>query len=247
MHPIRRLTLSSLVAAAATLAACSDAPTSAREAPDSPVVAAANANAGPEARVARVGASAQMVAQVVARGTLNATGKNFTDPPTEAVIYNCPAVMPSEAGSEVASAYYNCFEPIDPVDPPPPTDPCAVSYCPSVQANWGSDATPVSIIPGTTLKTLQLISFSQAISNVGFTTLDASFKNVGAQWSCYNTAQAFDSSHASGYGSPLYLQTSREPAWQGIIRWQVDGTHGFSPVSGATGGGTFWSSDFTCG
>jgi hypothetical protein len=102
---------------------------------------------------------------------------------------------------------------------------------------------------GTLLKEVTLTTWSQAGANVAFTTLDASFRNVGAQSGagCNNTTQEFDSSHSSGSGNPLTLQASRVANYLGTIKWEVWGTHGFTPVSGATGGGSFFSSDFVCG
>lgn len=242
MNTIRRLTSSTLVLAAASLTACADAaPTALQSSPADQAVAAANANVGTSGSVIKIGSASRSLARAVALTTLNPTDKDFQEPNTGAVITTqCPAYMPAEDGEPETSAAYNCFDPYYP-EPTPPTPTVTAGF------SFGSDATAISILPGTTLKTLTLSSFSQALSNVSFTTLDASFRNVGAQTSCYNTAGQFDSSHASGAASPLYLSASRNPAWQGVIRWQVNGTHGFSPVSGATGGGTFYSSDFTCG
>jgi hypothetical protein len=122
---------------------------------------------------------------------------------------------------------------------------------PAAVFNYGSDAVgPYWVnMGGTLLKEVSLTTFSEAVSNVAFTTLDASFRNVGAQSGagCGNATQQFDGSHSSGSGSPLLLQSSRVANYLGTIKWEVWGTHGFTPVSGASGGGTFYSSDSVCG
>lgn len=131
-----------------------------------------------------------------------------------------------------------------PVDPNPTTPVLA-------QFSYGSSASgPVWVNRGgILLKEVTLTSWSQAIVNVASTSLSASFRNVGAEsgYGCGNASQQFDSSTSSGSGSPLLLQASRVANYLGTIKWEVTGTHSFSPVSGATGGGTFYSSDFVCG
>jgi hypothetical protein len=130
--------------------------------------------------------------------------------------------------------------------PPPPPPPAGTA-----QFSYGSDADgPVWVNRGgTLLKEVTLTSWSIAGANVAHTSLSASFRNVGADsgYGCGNASQQFDSSYASGSGNPLTLQSSRVANYLGTIKWEVWGTHGFTPVSGATGGGTFYSSDFVCG
>jgi hypothetical protein len=145
---------------------------------------------------------------------------------------------------------YNCGDPCQydssllGCEPPQPTGPAA-------QFSYGSDAAgPVWVNRGgTLLKEVTLTSWSTAGANVAHTSLSASFRNVGAEsgYGCGNASQQFDSSYASGSGNPLTLQSSRVANYLGTIKWEVWGTHGFTPVSGASGGGTFYSSDFVCG
>jgi hypothetical protein len=119
------------------------------------------------------------------------------------------------------------------------------------QFNQGSSAPYDGTVTngGIVLKQLRLISFSQAIANVASSTVDAAFKNVGAAGGagCNNTPYAFDTAHGSVSGSPAYVEVSRVAQWQGTIKWQVDGTHTFTPVSGATGGGTLYTTASFCG
>jgi hypothetical protein len=135
-----------------------------------------------------------------------------------------------------SSGYYVC--PTSPTGPP-------------TQQNYGSSAPYDGWVNtgGVLLKQLRLISFSQSIANVASFTVDAAFKNVGAGsgYGCNNTAQAFDYASAYGTGSGGYLEVSRVAQWNGTIKWQVDGTHTFNPVSGATGGGTFYTTANFCG
>jgi hypothetical protein len=152
---------------------------------------------------------------------------------------------------------YGCGDPCNwdsslpecqPIDPGPvgPTPTGAVA-----QFSYGSSASgPIWVNRGgILLKEVTLTSWSQAIANVASTSLSASFRNVGAEsgYGCGNASQQFDSSYSSGSGSPLLLQASRVANYLGTIKWEVTGTHSFTPVSGATGGGTFYSSNFVCG
>ena len=237
-----------LVLCAASLAACSDSPTEGlrEETPDA-LVDAANRNAGTGARVFQVGRDEQRSATVQPRALRPGTGARMY------IEYDCNTRyrldVIDDPCNDPCSYYPYCggVDPVDPVDPtPPPPPPPSGVYATFTQ---GSDASAISniVANGTILKTLTLSSFSQAIQNVSFTTLDASFRNVGGQSSCYLTAGQFDSSHSSGSGSPLYLSASRTPAWQGVIKWEVVGTHSYTPISGATGGGTVYTSDSTCG
>ena len=102
---------------------------------------------------------------------------------------------------------------------------------------------------GIVLKQLRLISFSQSIVNVASSSVYAEFKNVGAAGGsfCNNVPQSFDNAYASASGSPAYIEVSRVAQWLGTVKWQVDGVHTFTPVSGASGGGTFYSSASFCG
>lgn len=152
---------------------------------------------------------------------------------------------------------YRCGDPCnwDPSLPEcPQIDPGPVGPTPTgavAQFSYGSSASgPIWVNRGgILLKEVTLTSWSQAIVNVASTSLSASFRNVGAEsgYGCGNASQQFDSSYSSGSGSPLLLQASRVANYLGTIKWEVTGTHSFSPVSGATGGGTFYSSNFVCG
>ena len=113
-------------------------------------------------------------------------------------------------------------------------------------AQYGSDASAITTIvaDGTIKKTLALSSFLEIPSGTG--TLAVSFRTVGAQTSCGNTAEEFDSETVSGTG-PVRLSASVAPRWQGVARWEVVGTHTWNAPAGTTGGGTFRTSDFACG
>jgi hypothetical protein len=122
---------------------------------------------------------------------------------------------------------------------------------PTIGINYGSSAPYDGQVSngGIILKQLRLIAFSQSITNVASFSVDAQFKNVGAASGagCNNTPYAFDTAHANGTGSPGYVEVSRVAQWLGTVKWQVDGAHSFTPVSGATGGGTFYSTANFCG
>ena len=253
MSRILRSTLAgALVLCAAALGACSDSPTSGlRENPADAVTEAANRNVGGSARVFQVGSNEQKSKTVDPRALRPGAGQQSRyclDPYIErdvSVDYFDPCGYDP---CQYSPDPYCCTYPSDPYcNPTPVTVPPQPTVLASI--SYGSDASAISniVVGNTPLKTLTLSSFSQAIQNVASTSLDASFRNVGAETGCHLTAGQFDSSHSSGSGSPLYLSSSRSPAWQGVIKWEVVGTHGFTPVSGASGGGTFYTSDFTCG
>jgi len=135
-----------------------------------------------------------------------------------------------------------CYDADGNVTPcPPPTQ---------VQLDYGSLAPYDGQVNsgGMLLKQVRLISYSQAIANVASFSVYAAFKLGSATSSagCNNPAWMFDydSAYASGNG---YLEVSRVAQWRGEYKWQVDGTHTYSPVSGATGGGTFYSTASFCG
>lgn len=134
------------------------------------------------------------------------------------------------------------------------SDPCYDQYgnalCPAAQFNYGSSAPFDGEVDngGIILKQLRLISFSKSIANVSSLSVAASFKNVGAaNGGCNNIPGEFDSASASATGSPAFIEVSRVAQWLGTIKWQVDGVHSFAPVTGASGGGTFYSTASYCG
>jgi len=128
---------------------------------------------------------------------------------------------------------------------------CGQPSGPAAQYSYGSTAPYDGTVSngGIILKQLRLISFSQSIVNVASFSVYAEFKNVGAAGGagCNNVPQAFDVASAYGTGSGGYLEVSRVAQWLGTVKWQVDGVHSFTPVSGATGGGTFYSTAGFCG
>jgi hypothetical protein len=128
---------------------------------------------------------------------------------------------------------------------------CVYPAGPEAKFNYGSSAPYDGQVNtgGVLLKQVRLISFSQSIANVASFSVDAVFKNVGAGsgYGCNNTAEAFDYASAYGTGSGGYVEVSRVAQWNGTIKWQVDGTHTFNPVSGATGGGTLYTTASFCG
>ena len=135
-----------------------------------------------------------------------------------------------------------------------PTYNAGCSYpSPGAQATYGyGSSTPYDgqvNSGGVLLKQVRLISYSQSIANVASFTVDAAFKNVGAASGsgCNNIAEVWEYASAYGTGSGGYLELSRVAQWQGSIKWQVDGTHTFNPISGASGGGTFYSTSSFCG
>jgi hypothetical protein len=247
----------------AALAACSDSPVQAPDSNEPRIIAvydesdfAARGITAPDVNAITRAAGTGPVNRVARLGTRGAFGS------PSAAYYRCDeqpifyyeydyyngCYPPTDC---YANPYgYNCGDPcqwdssLPECAPPPPPGPAA-------QFSYGSDASgPVWVNQGgTLLKEVSLTSWSTAGANVAFTTLDASFRNVGAQSGagCGNASQQFDSSHSSGSGNPLTLQSSRVANYLGTIKWEVWGTHGFTPVSGASGGGTFYSSDFVCG
>lgn len=98
------------------------------------------------------------------------------------------------------------------------------------------------------LKQLRLSSFSTASLNVASFTLKAQYQNVGAASGsgCSNVPYNFDSDTYTGQNSGT-LSSNRTVQWTGTIRWRVNGTHTFTPIPGATGGGTFTSTKGYCG
>ncbi|HEX8395740.1 MAG TPA: hypothetical protein VF665_25530 [Longimicrobium sp.] len=263
---MKRLALSLLLAG--SLAACADNPTAAPPAQDADAPRVVNVY--DESDFASLGIAAPSVDAIVkqaGRSRVNAV-RNLTESGAASLYYNCPAIplMAGDGSGDVSNAYYGeCpQEPVDCYSDPYARgcgDPCqwdsSLPECQPTptgavaQFGYGSSASgPVWVNRGgTLLKEVTLTSWSTANANVAFTTLDASFRNVGAEsgYGCNNASQQFDSSHSSGSGSPLTLQSSRVANYLGTIKWEVTGTHGFTPVSGATGGGTFYSSHFVCG
>jgi hypothetical protein len=138
-----------------------------------------------------------------------------------------------------------------PTDPGPGTGTGGTGTGATATFNQGSSAPYDGWVNtgGVLLKQVRLISFSQSIANVASFSVDAVFKNVGAAsgYGCNNTAEAFDYASAYGTGSGGYLEVSRVAQWNGTIKFQVDGTHTFNPVSGASGGGTFYTTANFCG
>jgi hypothetical protein len=137
------------------------------------------------------------------------------------------------------------YPPIEDLDPDPPTTTPVLA-----QFSYGSSAVNEGWVNtgGILLKQGRLKSWSQSNLNVASFSVFASFRNVGAESGagCGNVAQQFDSATASGTGSPGYVEVSRVVQWLGTIKWEAAGTHTFTPVSGATGGGTFYSSQSFC-
>jgi hypothetical protein len=255
---MKKLALSLMLLAA--LAACSDGPTQAPDSNEPRVVAvydesdfAARGITAPDVNAITRAAGTGPVNRVARLGTRDPLAPSAAyyclERPIEYYEYyeNDPCYTPNCYANPYA---YGCGDPcqwdasLPECAPPPPPGPAA-------QFSYGSDASgPVWVNQGgTLLKEVSLTSWSTAGANVAFTTLDASFRNVGAQSGagCGNASQQFDSSHSSGSGNPLTLQSSRVANYLGTIKWEVWGTHGFTPVSGASGGGTFYSSDFVCG
>lgn len=145
--------------------------------------------------------------------------------------------------------YPNPWEPpveeVTPPPPPPPPPPSVVAiHAQSSVATFNGTVNTGGLL----LKQVTLTSTSQSIANISSYTLDATFSNVGAFGGagCNNVAQAFDGSHNAGTGLGT-LTSQRVAQWIGTIKWQVNGTHTFTPVAGAGGGGTFFTVSSYCG
>jgi hypothetical protein len=92
---------------------------------------------------------------------------------------------------------------------------------------------------GSGIKTAEVGAESDSYANVAYTLADAYI--TGANCATNVDIQTWHRI-ASGYGSPYYAAAGFQFVYPGnstYIKWKINSTHTFSPVAGATGGGTF--------
>lgn len=97
----------------------------------------------------------------------------------------------------------------------------------------------------TLVKHVEVLAESEALGYVSYTSVHGDFSYFAG---CHATQTPLPSRSKSANGSPVKLVVgfAEEYPQDAFIKWRVIGTHTFTPVAGATGGGTFQSSDEYC-
>ncbi|MDB4948172.1 MAG: hypothetical protein JWM27_821 [Gemmatimonadetes bacterium] len=144
-----------------------------------------------------------------------------------------PSAATPHSFCQVNRAHADCNGP-PPRDPPPDT-----TTPPPPAASYAYSLIHLFYVGGSGLKTAEVGAESDSYAYVNYTLADAYITAAN----CYtNVNTSTVHKIKSGYGSPFYAAAGFQQLYPNnstVIKWKISATHTFTPVAGATGGGTY--------